>query len=775
MPFWVDALVKGTTLLVMIFGLAAVLKSSSAATRHLLWCFGLLGLLTLPALSSVMPWHLPVLPPVDGAVVEEPIPTGAPEAVAVQSGVDVGGPVGDPEGSLTGEPPATRSVGAETVSSLQRLISRMGPVDVFQRSGFAGFLKFLWLLGASAILVRLAVGMVTLRRYSRRARPAVGPSWEAALEWASNRLLLDTPVRLLVSDEVTMPLAAGVVRPVVLMPEESERWPDDRRRAVLLHEMAHIKRRDVLPHLMAWVVCALWWFHPLAWNAARRMRSESEKACDDLVLKVGTRASRYADDLLDIVTRAGTVRAPVTVMPLAQRSEFEGRILAILEPDRKRRGVSMAHAALVALAVALLAVPLAAAGPRDPKGDRPLDGMPSSFNVRFEESSSESGKASPEGQDLRARLTDLLGKEDPDTNDEASKVVAENAGDGLVEPEIVVAGQNRDFAAYVDRVESKDKPVVRDNGRAVAAVASTLGDDDPAVRLTAAETLGKLQDPRAVEALTRALREDPDPKVRAMAAWALGQIEDPAGVPALSAALREDDDVTVRRNAAEALGEIEDASAIDALGSGLGDPSVEVRRTAVWALGMIEDARAVPLLVPLLEDSDVEVRRNVAEALGDIESSQAVDGLIQATRDSDLEVRVNAIEALGNLGDNRTQPVLVAALGDETVVVRRAAVDALNGLDLTSAPGELIRAVDDPDREVRFGAVDALDEIQDPAVVPVLLQVVRSSSDRELQYEALEALSNLESPAAYDALIPLLEHEDPKIRQLAAEAIGNMN
>ena len=74
--------------------------------------------------------------------------------------------------------------------------------------------------------------------------------------------------------------------------------------------MAHVKRRDVVPHLMAWIVCAVWWFHPLAWSAARRMRSESEKACDDLVLKVGTRASRYADDLLDIVTRAGAIRAP---------------------------------------------------------------------------------------------------------------------------------------------------------------------------------------------------------------------------------------------------------------------------------------------------------------------------------------------------------------------------------------------------------------------------------------------------------------------------------
>ncbi|MGH7563179.1 MAG: M56 family metallopeptidase, partial [Gemmatimonadota bacterium] len=507
MPFWVDALVKGTTLLIVIFGLAAVLKSSSAATRHLLWCFGLLGLLALPALSSVMPWRLPVLPPVDGAAVVEPIPTDAPEAAAARGGADDrtaseerswkaarGGSLGDPERSLAGGSPAAPPVGAETASSLERLRSRIDLVDV---------LAFIWLIGASAILARLAVGMVTLRRYSRRARPAVGPAWDAAREWASNRLLLDAPVRLLVSDEVTMPLAAGVVRPVVFMPEESERWPDDRRRAVLLHEMAHIKRRDVLPHLMAWLVCALWWFHPLAWNAARRMRSESEKACDDLVLKVGTRASRYADDLLDIVTRAGTVRAPAAVMPLAQRSEFEGRILAILEPDRRRRGASVAQGAMVALAVALLAVPLAAVGP----------GVSEPLSARSEIRDRTGGERLGERRvDLVAKDKDEASKGDREASKEKETRAGDSDDDGakilndavtssdLVESEIMVVEENRDVAMEANREGWKDKPVTRDNGRAVAAVVTTLGDDDPTVRLTAAETLGKLQDPRAVEA-----------------------------------------------------------------------------------------------------------------------------------------------------------------------------------------------------------------------------------------------------------------------------------
>ena len=82
MSFWVDALVKGTALLIVIFGLAAVSGRWSAATRHQLWCFGLVGLLILPALSSVTPWHLRVLPPVEGVALGEILPTTAPNICA---------------------------------------------------------------------------------------------------------------------------------------------------------------------------------------------------------------------------------------------------------------------------------------------------------------------------------------------------------------------------------------------------------------------------------------------------------------------------------------------------------------------------------------------------------------------------------------------------------------------------------------------------------------------------------------------------------------------
>ena len=141
-----------------------------------------------------------------------------------------------------------------------------------------------------------------------------------------------------------MPVAYGVWRPTVLMPAAADGWTEDRLRIVLLHELAHVKRRDCLTHMLAQVACGLYWFNPLAWVAARRVRAERERACDDLVLAAGTPGPDYADQLLEIarVMRAG--RFPSIVagasLAMAHRSQLEGRLMAILDPSVPRSGVS---------------------------------------------------------------------------------------------------------------------------------------------------------------------------------------------------------------------------------------------------------------------------------------------------------------------------------------------------------------------------------------------------------------------------------------------------
>ena len=110
-------------------------------------------------------------------------------------------------------------------------------------------------------------------------------------------------------------------------------WSLDRRRAVLLHELAHVRRHDLVGHTLGRLACAVYWFHPLVWTAAKQLRSESERACDDLALSCGARATDYAEHLLDIVTSVRRDATPSVALAMARRKEFEGRMLAILDPE----------------------------------------------------------------------------------------------------------------------------------------------------------------------------------------------------------------------------------------------------------------------------------------------------------------------------------------------------------------------------------------------------------------------------------------------------------
>ena len=148
----------------------------------------------------------------------------------------------------------------------------------------------------------------------------------------------------------------GVFHPVILMPSESVEWPALRLRAALLHEMAHVARRDWLTLAISEVALALYWFHPLAWWAAARLRREREHACDDRVLSAGVIASDYAGDLIAIARSLDT--APKVASAMARASNLEWRLRAILDPKIRRQPVTLPVAAIMVTALLAL-LPLA--------------------------------------------------------------------------------------------------------------------------------------------------------------------------------------------------------------------------------------------------------------------------------------------------------------------------------------------------------------------------------------------------------------------------------
>jgi hypothetical protein len=146
----------------------------------------------------------------------------------------------------------------------------------------------------------------------------------------------------------------------VLLPDEAAAWPLDRLRAVLLHEMAHVRRRDWPGHRLADLVCALYWFHPLVWPLARRLRAESEAACDDRVLALGVPAPDYARHLLDVARALGPAAVPPAAIAMARTARLEGRLTMILDPRRPRRAPTR-RALLLTLTLGTAAVGMLAA------------------------------------------------------------------------------------------------------------------------------------------------------------------------------------------------------------------------------------------------------------------------------------------------------------------------------------------------------------------------------------------------------------------------------
>lgn len=144
---------------------------------------------------------------------------------------------------------------------------------------FAG----IWALGIVVMTARAAGGWIMLLRVRRR----------------STHFLYGDGAEVRIAS-VGTPLTCGVLDPLILLPENARDWDEQRLRAVLLHEAAHVRRRDCLAKYLAQGSRALLWWNPLAWMVAARLNHEQELACDDAVLAAGVPADAYATVLLDV-------------------------------------------------------------------------------------------------------------------------------------------------------------------------------------------------------------------------------------------------------------------------------------------------------------------------------------------------------------------------------------------------------------------------------------------------------------------------------------------
>jgi HEAT repeat protein/beta-lactamase regulating signal transducer with metallopeptidase domain len=646
---WIDLLLKVTLVLgVTTLGLHLTRSRTSAAQRHLISALALCACLLLPLLVRVAPaWSLPLLPR------PEPVAADGAARGLIAPGVRAPRPAPAPAPALASD--AAGRVPAEPVLS---------PVEL---------LLLAWALGAASILfpfVRAAW------RVSRLAHDpaAPEPAWAERAAQLAHAFGLHG-VRFVSGPAGMMPMTWGLRPPVVLLPREADEWPDDRLRSVLTHELAHVSRRDCLTQGLARLACALYWFHPLVWQAARRLHADRERACDDLVLDLGARGADYADHLLQVARGLAVARHPdLMAVAMARPSELEGRLLAILDPQQQRSAPSRALAIGAVSVAAALLVPLAGLSP-----------------WRLE-----SATVRAAGGDERL----VAGHE------ETAAPEAAPPGAATPAPAAPAAvGQQPTANAEGDQD--------RDDDRVVAALRGALSDEDGQVRRQAAFALGQRRDARAAAPLVEAL-SDSVADVRQQAAFALGELRVAQAVSALAERLRRDEDADVRQQAAWALGEIGSAEAVPALNEAVADADGDVRQQAVFALGEIRDARAVPGLTRALEDPDADVRQQAAHALGELRAEAAVAPLIKVLAgDASSDVRQQAAFALGELRASAAVETLSRAVGsDADADVRAQAAFALGEIGDASAAEVLARALKDARPEVRKQAAFALSQLR---------------------------------------------------------------
>ncbi len=255
-------------------------------------------------------------------------------------------------------------------------------------------LAAIWWTGFLLAAARFLAGAARTSWIARRARAA---GTEDGVP------LLETPL-------APVPMTWGIFRPVILLPAGAAAWPAARRRVVLLHELTHVRRRDLLAQTVAQAACCLYWFHPLAWLALRELRKERERACDDTVLATGIAPHEYAGHVMDLVRTLAARRGSLSGAPaMAETSGLEARIRAMLDASRNRRPLRMRTALAVTAAALAALLPLAsvtalAQGARgtiagtvnDPSGARIPNATVRAINL--ESSNRETTRSDPAGE-----------------------------------------------------------------------------------------------------------------------------------------------------------------------------------------------------------------------------------------------------------------------------------------------------------------------------------------------------------------------------------------
>lgn len=792
----VEGTVKGSLLLGAAAVLVLVFRRASAAYRHVIWVCAFVAAVSLPVLLTLPGWrvHAPALAWLQPVAQTSPPTLVTNERfereVVNKHKAEPANTVSEPGG---GEPPSAPSLVTEATPAVPR-----APIS------WTAIATIVWAVGAVVVLAAFLLGYLELRRLLRAATPVEDGAWSALSTEAAERLDLRAPFLLLRGEGLPVPVAVGLLRPRVLLPSGSDAWPLELRRAVLLHELAHVQRHDCLTQAVAQVACALFWFHPGFWWAASQMRAERERACDDCVIRANTKATEYAEHLLGVVRslRRGGLEAMGTVA-FARPSSLEGRLLSVLDPIRDRRAVGIRAGVLAMTAAAVMAVPLAMLEPvqaytvhvqskkaahhevSDPNALRPSEvvGVP--------EQSLEDGMRWADHKSAREYW--IGWRVDPSPNLKGN-LLSDTEGISLW-----ILDQ-RGFFTVADVLDGTkqgtwniEKPK-EDAARPAAVLVRFRKGSIDRFRVQSLSLpadfgglplywMNEVPDEQTAAWLRDAAMGSGDEDLKRQYVECMGFIKaSNLVVPFLTSTLDGSGDDGMRAGAAEALGHHPSPDVVRLLAShARKDHSSDVRRAAVEAMGQLQTPEALEELLKIARATDAVAQRAAYDALGQKVSSRAAN----AANETALQVKghlmtwkVEEGDASEGAGGSEPQDEESVEMPDGELDVQRQAIESLGHYpEAQSLPRLREIAESSPNGDLRAQAVESIGRLGTPASIETVESIVWKNKMEDARRSAVEVLGRqLPAEKALDRLTPVAsKHPSSDTRRMAIEMIGRMD
>lgn len=223
---------------------------------------------------------------------------------------------------------------------------------------WAGAILAAWLFFVTLAAARVLVGLWNLRRLRSSGIPLVPSQLDPVLRETLAQCEAIRPVTVCSSTTVNVPTAIGFFKPVILIPAWTLRdLPVDELKVILLHEFAHLHRRDDWTNLAQKIVRAVFFFHPAVWWIEKRLSIEREMACDDAVLAKTSNPRAYAECLVSLAEKSFVQRTlAMAHAAVSHARETSLRLARILDNDRPRatRVFKPALALMAAFAAACL-------------------------------------------------------------------------------------------------------------------------------------------------------------------------------------------------------------------------------------------------------------------------------------------------------------------------------------------------------------------------------------------------------------------------------------